>query len=39
MEVMNTGYMIIPVILFVSGIIVSFALSSMGIERLEDDNH
>lgn len=37
MEVMNKGYMIIPVILFVGGIIVSLALGGMGLDQLAKD--
>jgi hypothetical protein len=37
MEIMGKGYMIIPVILFVAGIIVSFRLSSLGVERVQED--
>ena len=32
---MNVGYMIIPVILFVSGIFVSAALFSLGMKQVE----
>ena len=32
---MNVGYMFIPVILFVGGILLSAALFSMGMKRVE----
>lgn len=37
MEIMGKGYMIIPVILFVVGIVVSLRLSDLGIERVQED--
>lgn len=37
MEVMNKGYMIIPVILFVGGILVSLTLGGMGVSILARD--
>jgi hypothetical protein len=37
MEIMGKGYMIIPVILFVLGIVASFLLSGLGIERAQED--
>lgn len=33
---MNVGYMLIPVVLFVGGIIVSSALFSLGMKRVTD---
>jgi hypothetical protein len=33
---MNVGYMLIPVVLFVGGIIVSSALFSLGMKRVEE---
>lgn len=36
MEVLNTWVMIVPVILFVTGIVVSFTLSGVGIDRVKE---
>lgn len=38
MEIMDKGYMIIPVILFVGGIIVSWNLGSLGINLVEKNS-
>ncbi|KXW58525.1 MULTISPECIES: hypothetical protein [Ferrovum] len=37
MEIMDKGYMIIPVILFVGGILVSLSLGGMGVDILAND--
>jgi hypothetical protein len=34
---MDVGYMVIPVVLFVGGIIVSAALFSLGMKRILED--
>jgi hypothetical protein len=36
MEILDKGYMVIPVILFVLGIVVSWHLGSLGIDRIKD---
>ncbi|KXW55541.1 hypothetical protein [Ferrovum sp. PN-J185] len=36
MEVLNTWVMIVPVILFVAGIVVSFTLGGVGIDRVKE---
>ena len=33
---MNVGYMLIPVVLFVGGILVSVSLFSLGMKRVEE---
>jgi hypothetical protein len=38
MEIMDKGLLIIPVILFVAGILVSWSLGSSGIELIEKNN-
>ncbi|WP_297448203.1 hypothetical protein [Ferrovum sp.] len=37
MEIMDKGYMIIPVILFVGGILVSLSLAGLGVDILAND--
>jgi hypothetical protein len=36
MEILDKGYMVIPVILFIVGIAASWHLGSLGIERIKD---
>jgi hypothetical protein len=36
MEIMNKGFMIVPVILFVLGIVVSAAIGGIGVDRIKD---
>ncbi len=38
MEIMDKGYMLVPIILFVGGIIVSWNLGSMGIGLVEKNS-
>lgn len=38
MEIMDKGFMLVPIILFVGGIIVSWNLGSMGIGLVEKNN-
>lgn len=36
MEIMNKGFMIVPVIIFVLGIVVSAGVSGLGVDRLNE---
>jgi putative Mn2+ efflux pump MntP len=36
MEIMGKGFMIVPVIIFVLGIVVSAATASIGVERINE---
>ena len=38
MEIMDKGYMLVPIILFVGGIIVSWNLGSLGIGLVEKNS-